>query len=382
LTIVVGDTLKSLETGLSDDIGVAVTADNFIEVLQVAVENQAAVGESLVDTQAFLTPMIDFKIKGAEAGATVNMLIKLPIALPLKAEYRKIQADGTLIAFDIENGDSVMSAMSDAQGDCPAADSEIWQAGLVEGNDCVKLAIVDGGINDDDGTVNGVIVDPAVIVEVNSAPVITNLHSQNSVNEYTPVSLIAFGYDPDSDPVVFSWTQTKGAIASLEGADTLVLTATPGPADGEDLEFMITITDDHGGITTQTTTLSVNDTSPGISASASSAVVNGGEEVTLSAIVSFPENAISYLWVQTSGEPVTLTGAESEVATFTAPNTDSTLTFELKVLDWVNETSMVSVSVDVNAVAEPEEESGGSFGTSIILLLAGLVGLRRKVIRK
>ncbi len=390
LAIVLGDTLKTLESGLSDDIGVAVNAETFVDVLAVAEDNQDAVEASLVDVQSFLIPMIDFKIKGVDAGATVNMIIKLPFALPLKSAYRKVQDDGSLVAFDTTNGDSIMSAMNDEGGDCPAADSETWQTGLVKGDDCVKVAIVDGGVNDDDGTTNGVIVDPAVIVEVNSLPVVS-IAGQASVNENTPVTLIAsvsdadgiyVGGDDGGDILTYSWTQTQGTKANLAYADTTSLIATPSAAGGEDLVFMITVSDDHGGTTTSTVTVAVNDYAPAVSASASASAVNGGDEVTLSAIVSYQDNnPLTYLWVQTSGHLVTITAADSAVATFTSPNTDTTLTFELMVIDWVNETSKVSLSVDVSAVEETEKDSGGTFGTSALLFLAGLVGIRRKVKR-
>ncbi|NQZ90509.1 MAG: hypothetical protein HRT54_23340, partial [Colwellia sp.] len=250
--------------------------------------------------------------------------------------------------------------------------------------------IVDGGANDADGTVNGVIVDPAVIVAVNSAPVI-QLIEVPSVNEETPVSFVATvtdadgihveGEDDDGDTLTYSWTQTQGATASLTDADTATLIATPTAADGEDLVFMLTVSDDRGGTVSETITVSVNDIGPTVSASVSASAVNGGDEVTLTANVTDHDAAnIAYRWVQTSGEQVTLTGANSAVATFTAPNTDTTLTFELMVSDYDNLPKMRTVSVDVSAVEE-KKNSGGTFGTSALLFFAGLVGLRRKVKR-
>ena len=380
LTIVIGDTLKILDSGLSDDIGVELTNENYVQVLQVSEDDQAAVDASLVDVKAFLIPMIDFKIKGVDAGATVNMIMQLPAPLPLKSAYRKIQDNGSLVAFDTSNGNAIMSAMSDAQGDCPAADSEAWQMGLVKGNDCVKVAFVDGGANDADGTVNGVIVDPAIMVEVNSVPVVS-IAGLASVNEETPVSYVATVTDTDGDTLTYSWTQIQGATASLVDADTATLIATATAADGEDLVFMLTVSD---GIatTTETITVFVNDIGPTVSASMSASAVNGGDEVTLTANVSDHDAAnIAYRWVQTSGEAVTLTGENSAVATFTAPNSDTTLTFELLVSDYDNRPKTRIVSVDVSAVEETKKDSGGSFGASVLLFLAGFVGLRRKVKR-
>jgi len=391
LTIVIGDTLKILDAGLSDDIGVTVNAENFVEELQVAEENKAAVEESLVDINAFLTPMIDFKIKGAEAGATVNMVIQLPVGLPIKSEYLKVQGDGSLVAFDTSNGNALMSATSNGLGNCPTADAAAWQMGLVEGDDCVKVAIVDGGANDDDGTVNGVIVDPAVVVAVNSLPVIQLISVPSSVNEETPVSFAATVTDADESPEAddyvdtktYSWTQISGATASLEGADTTTLIITPTEADGQYLTFELTVSDSQGGTDTEIVTIAVNDIGPTVSANVSASAVKGNNEVTLTANVTGHDAAnIAYRWVQTSGETVTLTGENSAVASFTAPNSDTTLTFELLVSDYDNLPKTTVVSVHVTAVEEPKKSSGGSMGTSFLLLLAGLVSVRRKVIGK
>ncbi|WNC72808.1 DUF5011 domain-containing protein [Thalassotalea psychrophila] len=286
LTIAIGDTLKALESGLSADIGAEVSVENYAEVLQVTNDAKAVVEASLEDVRGFLIPLVDFKIKGVDAGATVNMNIKLPTALPKKSAYRKVQDDGTLVDFDTTNGDSIMSAMSDNQGDCPAADSADWQAGLVKGNDCVKVAIADGGPNDADGRVNGVIVDPAVLVEVKTAPA----------------------------------TTVSADLSTIKSGDLVTLTASSANPEGDEL---------------------------------------------------------TYTWVETSGADITLTGADSKVATFTAPNANATLTFELTVSGPFEPTT-TSLSVDVT---KANNDSGGSLGTSALLLLAGLIGLRRRVKR-
>ncbi|HSK05318.1 MAG TPA: S8 family serine peptidase [Kofleriaceae bacterium] len=56
----------------------------------------------------------------------------------------------------------------------------------------------------------------------------------------------------------------------------------------------------------------------------------------------------SYAWTQIAGTPVTLTGATTATASFTAPATSSTLTFRLKVTDDEGKTGTDTVDVIVN----------------------------------
>jgi hypothetical protein len=65
--------------------------------------------------------------------------------------------------------------------------------------------------------------------------------------------------------------------------------------------------------------------------------VNTGTSVSLdgtqSRATTSGSSIVSYLWVQTGGNPVVLTGANTAKATFTAPNQATTLSFNLFVVD-------------------------------------------------
>ncbi len=119
--------------------------------------------------------------------------------------------------------------------------------------------------------------------------------------------------------------------------------------------------------------------------SVESITVKETEAVTLTAATNV--NELSYVWTQTSGESVTLTGADSATLTFTAPDVtaDSTFEFSVKVVDTQgNEaTAVASVSVtntvEVAPVAE-KSSSGGSFNF-LLLCLMGLLPLFRKFTR-
>ncbi|WP_019027982.1 immunoglobulin-like domain-containing protein [Colwellia piezophila] len=383
LSISIGNTLKSLESGMSDDIAIEVTRENFISVLEISDlsdEKQIQLEQSLAEVKSFLMPLIDFKITGVRAGATANMILPLPMALTAKTEYRKLKKDGSLIAFDINNGNAIMSAMKDAQGECPAATSDVWQTGLVQGNDCVKLAIVDGGANDDDGETNGVIVDPAVIVDVNSAPNVS-LNELKSVNENTQVNLNARAVDIDGDVQTYIWTQTAGQTVVMSGVDSDTLTFTaPEVAADETLTFTLSVSD---GVNATVKTINVKVVAIAI---LDATFASSEGTVSLTASVTGLDDFTRYSWTQISGEIVILSGAEEAVASFTAVNVAGTLMFKVTTSN-ENGTKVLTKTVEVDLTetgvageeAETDSKSGGSFGINMMLLLAGFIGLRRKV---
>lgn len=87
--------------------------------------------------------------------------------------------------------------------------------------------------------------------------------------------------------------------------------------------------------------------------SADSTTITEGEMVTLSATGTDTDGTVeTYSWTQTSGDTVSLTGADSASLSFTAPivTEDQTLEFEVSVTDDDGATGSTSVSVDVSAI--------------------------------
>ncbi|MFN3713354.1 MAG: putative Ig domain-containing protein [Alcanivoracaceae bacterium] len=109
---------------------------------------------------AIIGAIYDFEIHGLnEARRTASVVLPLVQALPAGAVWRKYH-DGEWHAFVVAGHDAVFSARS-VDGACPAIDDGLWLTGLTVGHDCVKLQLTDGGPNDADGRVNGVIRDPS-----------------------------------------------------------------------------------------------------------------------------------------------------------------------------------------------------------------------------
>lgn len=88
-------------------------------------------------------------------GSTGEFIIQLDANLPLDAVLRVVDTSSGLWR-DYESGSgNVIASAPDTDAACPVASSENYQPGLSAGLECVRLTIVDGGLNDADGSVNG-----------------------------------------------------------------------------------------------------------------------------------------------------------------------------------------------------------------------------------
>ena len=110
------------------------------------------------------------------------------------------------------------------------------------------------------------------------------------------------------------------------------------------------MTDSVGGEHTDTVTVTIDATDPTANAGTARTVA-ARETVTLDGRASRDDESgiASYRWVQTSGTPndITLTGADTNRSTFTAPDTAATLGFTLTVTDRAGNTGTAVVTITV-----------------------------------
>jgi hypothetical protein len=113
----------------------------------------------------------DFVVNGLSLGDTAYVTLPVAGGLPINAFYQKfkgnIWAPFVLTKLDdnveVEHG-KIFSTLSVGGGVCPAVpadpalDPSPYTSGLKTGDDCVLLAIIDGGFNDGDGVANGAVV--------------------------------------------------------------------------------------------------------------------------------------------------------------------------------------------------------------------------------
>ena len=156
-------------------------------------------------------------------------------------------------------------------------------------------------------------------------------------------------YDPDSNRLSYSWTQTSGTSISLSGATS----STPSfraPTVMEDvLIFDLTVRDGDGNTGTDSVSITVINVEPTAEAG-SDQVVKAGVHVLLDGSESIEGiGATSYLWTQTRGGTVNIDNHDHAAAGFVAPNNDAVLTFKLTVTSGAySDSDTIRVTIDGN----------------------------------
>lgn len=148
----------------------------------------------------------------------------------------------------------------------------------------------------------------------------------------------------------FSWQQIAGCSATLDDPTSatpcFIAPALPGGVSGScTLTFQLTVTDAKGDADDDTVDITVKNVNHAPVADAGNdQTVNEGSAVGLSAENSFDPDAdpiVSFQWVQTGGQTVTLTGDSTAQPSFAAPllaggyGASEILTFEVTVSDGV-----------------------------------------------
>ncbi|WP_275900366.1 myxosortase-dependent M36 family metallopeptidase [Pyxidicoccus trucidator] len=207
-----------------------------------------------------------------------------------------------------------------------------------------RLTVSDGQLSTSD-TVN------VSVNASNHAPTVTA--APVTVNERSTATLSATASDVDGDTLTYAWTQLTGEAVVLSNADTATASFTaPEVTTDSVLNFRVTVSD---GTAIATHDVAVTVRNANRAPTANAGVDGSADErtqVSLSGSASDADgDALTYSWVQTSGTPVGLSGADTELALFTAPETATgeTLTFLFTVSDGALTTSD-TVSVSINPV--------------------------------
>ena len=180
------------------------------------------------------------------------------------------------------------------------------------------------------------------------------------------------GSDSTGTDLGFLWEQVgTDPQVNLEAADTATATFTAPPVDaaGASLTFRLTVTDNDGRRDSDTVIVQVVEAVMPVADAGSDQTVSAGDSVTLDGSGS-TGSGLTFLWVQIGDPAVTLAGATSDTATFTAPTVDAALTFRLTVTDDKGQASSDTVQVTVSAGSTPPPppptSSGGGGGGCFI----------------
>ena len=154
----------------------------------------------------------------------------------------------------------------------------------------------------------------------NEAPAV-NAGPDQSVDAGLIVVLSGTSSDPDGGIVSYRWEQTGGTVVSLAGADSLTAMFTaPDVSVDETLTFQLTVTDDDGAQASDEVSVTVRriNLPPFVFAGLNPVVDAGVIVVLYGEAFDMDGGIVGYMWEQTGGTTVSLAGADSLTAMFTA----------------------------------------------------------------
>lgn len=153
------------------------------------------------------------------------------------ASYQWTQIGGELVTLESENTSSASFLAP-----------ELLESSVLS----FRLTVTDnkGATGTDDVTIT---VNP-----VNALPTV-DASENRTVDEETSVTLVASASDTDGTIVSYAWQQTSGTPVTLTNADTSSLSFdAPTVAENQELLFSLTVTDNEGGVATDTVSITVN----------------------------------------------------------------------------------------------------------------------------
>ena len=176
------------------------------------------------------------------------------------------------------------------------------------------------------------------------------------------VVLDGSGVDPDGAPLAYSWSQLSGETVSLSADDIPDPTFTAPQTGGELVFELIVFNEGHSSDPDQVT-IAV-DRRP-IADAGELQIVASGEVVQLDGSGSLDPDgdSLSYEWSQIAGSPVALDDPFAAQPSFTAPDEDVSLVFQLVVADSYSESYADAVAVQVQHNRPPEADAGSNVGT-------------------
>ncbi|QPG05858.1 DUF4347 domain-containing protein [Salinimonas marina] len=151
-----------------------------------------------------------------EGTVSINVVLPQRAAIPEAAVYRKYMPASGWQTY-VEDGNNMVKSALGEPGYCPEPGSSEYKPGLTEGDWCVQLTIEDGGPNDADGEVNGIVRDPSGVGKpeiFNSKVVVTS----KSGGSFGMLSYLALG-------LAVIWRQKRLLLAL-----SLMITATASQA--------------------------------------------------------------------------------------------------------------------------------------------------------
>ncbi|TAA42578.1 BNR-4 repeat-containing protein [Corallincola spongiicola] len=134
----------------------SVTLEELSEFADQMIANRAtarAIGAQ-ASLDQYVNGIFDFLVTHSSTTSTIDVVIPQTATIPDGALYRHYQRGWQDFIIDDQN--ILMSAPGEL-GVCPAPGHKSYQLGLNSGDYCIQLSIEDGGLNDADGVMNGIV---------------------------------------------------------------------------------------------------------------------------------------------------------------------------------------------------------------------------------
>jgi hypothetical protein len=162
------------------------------------------------------------------------------------------------------------------------------------------------------------------------------------------VELTASASDGDGSISAYLWSQDAGDSVVIDASDSVSASfSMPAKPQSETLEFTVTVTDNDGLSASDSITITHENAVPTVDAGSDQNVVAGAIAILSGSAEDGDGDITSYAWTQTSGDSVTLNGADQAEASFTLPErpASSTFAFVLTVIDNRNASASDTVNV-------------------------------------
>ncbi|MBI4528657.1 MAG: tandem-95 repeat protein [Deltaproteobacteria bacterium] len=218
-----------------------------------------------------------------------------------------------------------------------------------------QLIVNDGELDSEPATVN------IVVKNVNRFPV-TEPGGSQTVNEDSLVTLDGSkSWDPDSEPLAYSWRQTGGPEVTLSDPNSPTPSFTAPLVGREDatLTFELTVSDPLGATGAGSVNVLVENVNHvPVAMAGADQTRNEGTVVTLNGSASSDPDSdpLTYSWTQLMGPAAALSDSTSATPSFTAPLVGpggATLVFGLVVNDGLDSSSRDEVTITVLNVNDP-----------------------------
>nr|WP_301338573.1 choice-of-anchor U domain-containing protein [Vibrio coralliilyticus] len=156
---------------------IGVSMDNIVDHYNLSEQQQDG------DYQ-YPSGLFDFEVQQLRLAASAQIVLRLSSAIPANAIYRKYIESKGWFTF-VEDANNALASAASVSDDCPAPGNVSFKSGLNQGDDCIQLTIEDGGPNDADGKVNGIVNDPGGIAVASTTPDVSIEVVSNNANTFS-----------------------------------------------------------------------------------------------------------------------------------------------------------------------------------------------------